>query len=71
VGNSPLDTTSPTPTGDEVLNWHNDAIIAVDELYEAAISGSDAAREKLHSLADNLIEAAGLYGRQIRRAVKA
>jgi len=47
------------------------AVIAVDELYEAAISGSDAAREKLHSLADNLIETAGLYGRQIRRAVKA
>lgn len=67
MGNSPLDTTNPTPTGDEVLNWHNDAIIAVDELYEAAVSGSEAAREKLRSLADNLVEAAGLYGNEIKR----
>lgn len=68
MGNSPLGITNPNR--DEVLDWHNDAIIAVDELYEVAISGSGAAREKLRSLADTLIEAAGLYGGKAKRVVK-
>jgi hypothetical protein len=55
------------PNDPNILDWYNDALIALDELYEAAMSGSGAAREKLRSLADNLIEAAGLYGREMRR----
>ena len=62
----PLGTTNSAPNEVEILDWHDDGIIALDELYEAALSGSDAAREKLRSLADNLIEAAGLYGREIK-----
>jgi hypothetical protein len=66
VASVPPHTGSFAPREPDILEWHNDALIALDELYEAAISGSEAAREKLRSLADNLIEAAGLYGRQIK-----
>ncbi|MGD0921937.1 MAG: hypothetical protein ABSA70_09270 [Terriglobia bacterium] len=62
----PPDSSNLAPTEDNVLDWHNDAIIALDELYEPALSGSDAAREKLRSLADNLVQAAGLYGTEVK-----
>ena len=62
----PPHTGSFPPNKGDILDWHNDALIALDELYEAAAAGSDAAREKLRSVADNLIQAAGLYGGEIK-----
>jgi hypothetical protein len=66
VANLPPHTGNFAPSKDDILDWHNDGIIALDELYEAALSGSDAARKKLRSLADNRVQAAGLYGAEVK-----
>lgn len=55
---------SPSPGASHdaaVRRLYNDALIALEILYEAATAGSLAAAEKLHSLSDQLIEAAGRY----------
>ena len=54
-------TTKPARKDAEALTrrYYNDAVIALDQLFEAAIGGSGAAQEMLRSLADQLLDAAG------------
>ena len=45
----------------ELARLYNCAATALNILYEVASRGSCAAREKLHQVAESLIEAAGRY----------
>jgi hypothetical protein len=42
-----------------LARYYNDAVIALDQLYDEAIHGSTAAEELLRVAADNLLRAAG------------
>jgi hypothetical protein len=49
----------------ELARLYNCSAAALNILYEAAAGGSYAAREKLHQIADLLIQAAGRYGNEL------
>lgn len=61
VAGSVRNTTNPAPKDGEARprRYYNDAVIALDHLYEAAVGGSAAAQEMLRCLADRLLDAAG------------
>jgi predicted NBD/HSP70 family sugar kinase len=61
VAGSLPNTTKPARKDPEApaRRYYNDAVIALDQLFEAAAGGNHAAQEMLRSLADQLLDAAG------------
>lgn len=49
----------------DLVRIYNCSITALNILYESAAAGSGAAREKLHQVADSLVQAAGRYNSEI------
>ena len=49
----------------ELVRLYNCSAAALNILYEAAEGGSYAAREKLHQVAEILLQAAGRYGNEL------
>lgn len=64
------DTTNRVPNDERVqtLRYHNLAVLALDELYEAAVE-SPGAREELRAEADRLVRRAGQW-RDTKNAFK-
>jgi hypothetical protein len=61
--NFPSKSLNPKQSDDiELARLYNCSATALNILYEAAAGGSSPAREKLHQVADTLIQAAGRYG---------
>ena len=65
--NFPSRSLKPEQSDDvELARLYNCSATALNILYEAAAGGSSAAREKLHQVANTLIQAAGRYGDDVR-----